>query len=160
MSGAFSGIGTAQIGMGGVYFKDGKYVVQVLRVFMLKSRNREDLFIVETVILWSTNLERPAGMKCSWVVNMKLDAALGNIKEFLAACNGADPRNESEVRLVFQDAQGRDTTEAMAELSVSPDNPLAGVQVCLDATTKEKKTKPGEVFTLHTWSPYKPQPAA
>ena len=160
MTSMFNGIGEATIGQGGTYFLDGHYSVELMRVFMLKTRDRKDLFIAECKILESDNEKRPVGSKASWCVNMGLDAALGNVKEFLAACYGADPRSPEQVKQAFTDQQGRDTTVATAEYSVSDANPMAGVKVRLEAFTKEKKTKKGEYFTVHVWSPYSAVPAA
>lgn len=151
--GLFDGIGQAQIGVGGVYFEPGEYEVEVVEVKAIMSRKRENLYIVAARILQSSNPDRPIGVKASWIVNMKQDAALGDIKGFLAACNGADASNEDEVARVLRDEQGNDLTEAMAEYSVHEDQPLAGVRLHL--ITFQRPTKAGGMFTIHNWSPSK-----
>lgn len=138
-SGLFTGANEAKVGGGGVYFLDGIYRVEVVRAFVMQSRKKEDLFIAEFKILESDNDARRAGMRCSWCVSLKQDAALGNIKGFVAAATDTDPEDDQE-----------DWEEAI-EMAVSKDNPLAGAIVDLEATTV--KTRAGNDFTKHTWSP-------
>lgn len=139
----FDGIEDAQVGQGGVYFLPGKYLVKVLKCITLKSRKREDLFIVECEILESDVPERKPGTKASWIVNFKQDAALGNIKGFIAAANGIDPGNESAVN--------EQVNMDICEYVVSDENPLAGTPVGLVCVNK--KTRAGSDFTLHMWEP-------
>jgi hypothetical protein len=136
--GKFSGVSGARVGGGGVYFLAGQYKVKVKKVFLMASRKREDLFIVETEILESDNEKRKVGMSCSWVVKMSQDAALGNIKGFVAACMGEDAEDENI------------DWESECECAVDDENPLAGTEVdleCVDITTRD-----GNPFTLHKWS--------
>ena len=142
--GLFSGIGDAQVGQGGVYFLPGEYVVEIIKCFTMRSRKREDLFIAECLIKESNNPERRPGSKASWVVNFKQDAALGNIKGFVAACSGISPSNQKAV-----DAE---VDEESCEYAVDDDNPLAGTLLSLSAVNKI--TRAGNDFTLHMWEPY------
>lgn len=130
-------------GGGGVYFLPGVYKVRVKKVHMLQSRKKDDLYIVEADILESNNSDRPPGSFASWLVNMKHDAALGNIKGFLAACNGIDAADQEKI--------DEEIDDDVADYSISEDNPLAGTEVELICTNI--KTKAGGDFTLHTWSP-------
>lgn len=160
--GLFDGIGEATIGKGGFYFQDGRYVVDIVRCFAQQDRHRQSMFIVEAAIVWSNNAERRPGMVPSWVVMMKWDAALGHVKGFLAACNGADPRDEDAVKACFTDARGQDITEAVAEFSVSNENPLAGTRLDLEVVSVLKKGKTGsdprnDYYSLHKWRPYDPE---
>ena len=141
--GLFTGIEDAQVGQGGVYFLEGKYLVEIVKVMTLNSRKKEDLFIVEAKILKSSNPERKVGITASWIVNLKHDAALGNIKGFVAAANGISPSDKEEV--------DRNVDEEAVEYACSEDNPLAGVQLdleCVQIKTREKRD-----FTLHKWNP-------
>lgn len=141
--GLFTGIEDAKISAGGVYFVEGLYRVEILKVTTLVSRTKENLFIVETEILSSTSSERKVGTSCSWVVNLKQDAALGNIKAFIAAANGIDPADAEQVK--------NEITEEVVEFACSEDNPLAGTELnleCVPIKTKAKKD-----FTLHKWTP-------
>jgi len=141
--GLFAGINEAKVGQGGVYFLEGIYRVEVLKCFTMTSRKREDLFIVEAKVVESDNDDRKPGMRCSWIVNMKHDAALGNIKGFIAAMNGIHPSDEEQV--------DEEVTEEAVEYTVSDDNPLAGMLVDLEAVAIT--TRAGNPFTLHKWSP-------
>lgn len=142
-SGMFKGVGSASVSQTGVYFIPGNYVVTIKKVFTMRSRKKDDLFIVEAVIDQSNVPERPHGSKASWVVNFKNDAALGNIKGFIAAVNGIDPSDEKAVN--------EQVDEDTCEYVVGDDNPLEGKQVNL--TCVNIKTKAGGDFTLHQWSP-------
>lgn len=154
----FKGIKDAKVGAGGVYFLARKgpnytdekpewlpafYKVKIKSVITMTSRKKDDLFIVEGQITESNCAERPVGQTASWVVNMKQDAALGNIKGFIAAVNGIDPANT--------DAVNENVTEEVCELAVSKEQPLADNEVKLECTMI--KTKENKDFTLHRWSP-------
>ncbi len=140
--GLFAGIGEAEVGGGGVYFLAGIYKVELVKVFAKKSRKGDDLFIVETKILESDNEERAVGSSCSWVVSLKHDAALGNIKGFIAAANGIDPGDKDQVNA--------EVNEDAVEMACSSDNPLEGTVLPLECN--QIKTRAGGDFTLHIWS--------
>lgn len=135
----YNGIEEARIGGQNVFFLDGVYEVEVLRCFDMKSRKKDDLFIVECKILSSTNPRRQAGTNASWVVNLKHEAALGNIKSFVAACNDIPTDDEERMK--------KEITAEVVEYCVSDDNPLEGTRVKLTATTIETRAK--TPFTLH-----------
>jgi hypothetical protein len=139
----FDGIEDAQVGQGGVYFLPGIYKVRILKCITLKSRKREDLFIVECEVIESDVPERKPGSKASWIVNFKQDAALGNIKGFIAAATGIDPGDTARVN--------EEVTLDVCEYAVSDENPLAGSVLGLVAVNK--KTRAGTDFTLHMWEP-------
>lgn len=139
--GLFKGIKDAKANQGGLYFLPGTYKVEILRVSTMTSRKREDLFIVECEILESDCPDRKPGMRPSWVVNLKQDAALGNIKGFVAAANGIDPSNSAEV--------DEHVDEDACEIACSTDNPLKGTVMGL--TCVNIKTREGNDFTLHKW---------
>jgi hypothetical protein len=135
--GKFTGIKTASVSGGGVYFLSGLYVIEVKKCMMINSRKREDLFIVECEIIESNNEKRPEGFSASWVVKMSQDAALGNIKGFICAA---------------YDCAESDVDEDACELIVDEANPLKGTILnleCVDITTRA-----GTPFTLHKWSKY------
>ena len=142
--GLFDGIENAPMGGNWVYFLPGKYRIKVIKCFTMRSRKRDDLFIVECEILESDCPERKIGMQASWCVNFKHDAALGNIKQFIAACNGIDPADEAAVNA--------EVSEEVCNYAVDEkDNPLAGIEVLLTAINT--KTKEKTDFTIHDWTP-------
>jgi hypothetical protein len=141
--GLFDGIENAPMGGNFVYFLPGKYRVKVIKCFTMRSRKRDDLFIVECEILASDCPDRKPGMQASWCVNFKHDAALGNIKQFIAACNSIDPADEVTVNA--------EVSEEVCDYTVSDDNPLAGIEVNLTAVNT--KTKEKKDFTIHDWTP-------
>lgn len=141
--GHFHGISNASISGNNVYFVEGQYKVRIERAFTMKSRKKADLAIVECTILESTTSARPAGSKASWVVNLSQDAALGNIKAFIAAANGINPSDEVRVQ--------EEVTEEVAEFAFSEANPLSGIVLALQCTNI--KTKSGNDFTKHFFEP-------
>lgn len=143
--GLFDGIGKVDATMSPIYFLPGSYVVEIVRCFCMQSRKKEDLFIAETTITESDNEERPAGTKASWCVNFKQDAALGNIKGFVAACNGIKPTNNKKVNA--------EITDEICDYAVDEkDNPLAGILLKLVCVNKVIE-KTGKDFTVHMWDP-------
>lgn len=141
--GRFTAINQAQVSAGGVYFLPGSYVTEILRVFVMKNWKGDEFFIAECKILDSDNSERPVGSKASMVVNMDNVSAMGNIKAFLAAASGIDPKNSVRVNA--------EITEEIAEIAVAEGNPFAGTVLELDA--RIVKTREGGDFTKHFWSP-------
>lgn len=133
----YSGMDDADVNNGGVYFTPGDYKVEVVKVFDIESRKRDDLFIVECVVLEASGegTKRP-GSKPSWVVNLKHDSALGNIKGFLIACLDCEP----------EEVGVNEVEEAVGE-----DNPMAGS--ILNLTVEQITTKAGHPFNVHRWSP-------
>jgi hypothetical protein len=148
-SSKYAGIKDAKANAGGMYFLANKggqpanYAVKVLRCVDMVSRKKDDLFIVECEITKSDCPERPVGMKPSWVVNLKQDAALGNIKGFIAAANDIDPSDSAAVDEAVD--------EEAVEMAVGTDQPLAGTE--LNLTCLMIKTREGGDFTLHKWYP-------
>jgi hypothetical protein len=156
--GFFKNIESAKVGLGGIYFLANKgeghtekepkwipasYDLEILKITTMTSRKKDDLFIVECKIIKSDCPERKAGISASWVVNLKQDAAMGNIKGFIAAANGIDPSDEEAVNEAV--------TEEVCELAVSNDQPLAGNKIHLECIMI--KTRENKDFTLHRWSP-------
>lgn len=132
--GMFDKIKEAQINEGGVYILPGIYRCQILACKQRQTRKGVNMIAVELRVIESTNPERPAGTDMSWVVTMDKDAALGNVKQFVATVM------ECEVKEV--DTPG-------TELIFSEANPLKGTMVRVSAVNK--KTKNGGDFTLVKW---------
>ncbi len=149
--GLFAGIDDAVVGSGGVYFQPGIYVVELLKVFAMRGRNKEDFFIAECRVVESDNEKHPVGHKASWVVKLSQDMAMPNIKGFIAAVNGIDPHDDETVN--------EEVDEAAVECAVSDDNPLAGVHVGLQTTIIQTK-KEKKDFTKHEWYPVDQPPVA
>src|SRR3990167_7677407 len=127
--GMFSRIEQARVSLGGSYLQgDAKYLVYVEACKAPDNRKKKDLYIVELAILESNHPTCKAGIRASWVCNLSdHEAALGNVKGFLAAALGcADDQID----------------EAGAEASVSAENPLRGrllqVEVVMVSTKKDK----------------------
>lgn len=144
--GYFGKMKEASMTGGGVYFLEGIYRVRLVKVHMYSGRKGDAFFIVEAEIIESNNPQRPVGMKCSQVIKMSQDAALGNIKAFLAAANGIDIDADGAMQVVQEEI-----TEEVAELAVHASNPLAGIELKLQCT--QIKTQAGNDFTRHDWRP-------
>lgn len=132
----FAGIGEASSTRGGNYFKPGLYAVRVRECKLITSRQKDDLFIVECEVLKSSHESIVEGSTASWIVNMKHDASLGNIKGFLAAA---------------LDCLEEEIDEEACELAISKENPLKNAEVDLECVLLT--TRKGGEFTKHMWSP-------
>lgn len=139
----FEHIEEAEVSFSGFYLERGTYVVEVKRCFLKKGRSGDTFFIVEMKVIESNNADRPADCSPSWLVKMSQDAALGNIKGFLAAVNGIDPTDKDAVKAAI--------TREVADLAVSDPDILAGVHVGVEV--EPVKTKKGTDFNKHYWSP-------
>ncbi|MHA1574437.1 MAG: hypothetical protein ACTSX8_10635 [Alphaproteobacteria bacterium] len=134
----FEGIGAAKVNQGGNYVLPGVYpLLFVNAVKKIVSQNtRDTLVVAELDILESRVDDRKVGSSMSWIVNLKHQPALGNLKGFLASVMDVDPE--------MVDSKG-------ADYAVSPENPLRGRLVKCEAigiTTKNK----GQPFTKANWS--------
>lgn len=129
--GVFDGLGKAEYFEGGKYVSPGVFLVEVKRVKQGLTRKKEPFFVVEMKTIESSSLkEHPLGTDMSWMVMLKHDAALGNIKHFLSVASGSPLTEVDE----------KDAEEAVAEA-----NPLAGVKLRISAVNV--KTRAGADFT-------------
>lgn len=168
MANPFAGLGDAKVTAGGIYFDvprdasgketgNGLYRVTITGCKVIQSmRSRETMFIVETNIVSSNVRARPAGMACSQVINLGNIMGLPNVKAFVAAASGVNPAAETvnqEVEKAWQEITGRKVTfEQIAEILVSPEQPLAGLDLKLE-TAIIKTVGKGQPFTKHFWYP-------
>jgi hypothetical protein len=129
-------VAAAKPSSGGVYWEPGKYLVQIDVVKVHEGRKGADFFVVEGDNLESSNPERPAGARCSWVFNTAQDAAPGNIKSFVAAALSCP---------------ADDVDDDVIEEVLSAENPLNGKIVRLQVVLTE--TKSGGEFSKHNWQP-------
>lgn len=132
--GYFNNIDKAKVSLGGAYLKpDATYLCSVAAVKMVRSRRGKDLYTVELEVLKSTHPEVRPGAKATWQANLSdHDAALGNVKLFLAAT----------VPCGFEEAD-----EGVADMSITPENPLRGRLITV--RTVNQKTLKGSDFTKH-----------
>ncbi len=133
--GRFAGVENAKVTEGGVYFLPGNYLVEILACKSGETRKKVPFFAVDTKIIESDNPSRPAGSNCSWFVGLDKDAALGNIRGFVAKAL------ESSIEEV---------NEAVCEIVVGKDQPCAGKKMHINAVNI--LTKAGKDFTKCNWS--------
>lgn len=137
----------ARVSGGGIYFLPGLYEVRIEACKIVGERGKK-YFLLETFILKSNNPERPAGSRCNWMVNLDLEAAPGNILGLMIAANGLDADSPKDAKAI-----GDEDWDAVAEEAVGGDNPLKGELLEIEAFYRDKKKKPGEVYTHMNWRP-------
>jgi hypothetical protein len=130
----FTGIDSARVSKGGIYFKPGVYLAKVLACKGFQNRQQIGTFVIECELLESSEPSLPPGTLVSQVIMLNKEPALGNIKAFIAAAMKDDAKN---------------VTEEMADLVASPGNPLKGIVLRVSASNI--KTKAGAPFTKLTW---------
>lgn len=135
----FAGIEDAKPNEGGNYILPGIYPVLYINACkQIKSQdNGDDLCIVELDIIDSKVEDREAGQSMSWIVNMKHQPALGNVKLFLSK---------------VMDCELEDITGNVADAAFSTNNPLGGRLIrceAIEITTRKK----GNAFTKCNWAP-------
>lgn len=125
------------------YFEPGKYVVEIDRVFLHEKRlGGGKLFIVETTVKESDNLNIKPGEQRNWVQRLDNDYAKPRIKSFIGAALGMCPRKQLEV------INTRINSE-ICNKAIGENNPLAGKKLSL--TCLNKVTKAGRNFTHPIW---------
>lgn len=148
----FAGAGNAKAS-GGVYFKPGKYVVELGKLSQGTARDRIDFAAIEARVI--DNDGNPSatseGTTAAQILKMRgdiLDTVLGNLKAFAGACLGiADVNN-------YVPEDGEDPEEFWVktlEFLFGPKQPMAGKRIQLNCVNKP--TKKGNDFTLHQWGP-------
>lgn len=124
------------------YLLDGQYCLRIEKCSMIKSRQKKTFFLVECVVEFSDNPERPMGMHITWMTNLDSDMGPVNTKRFLSAANGLDPSSpEAKTEI----------TGEVAKLAVSNEQPLRGTKVYAQA--QSVKTRDGGDFTDVRWEP-------
>lgn len=135
--GIFGGISEADSYQSGNYVIPGIFYFEIDALKHVEGRRGEQFFIAEVRTLYTTTSERPVGGSQSWIANLtKHDAALGNVKAFLAAA--------AKVPIEEVDEGG-------AEAAVSSENPFRGFLIKCEAI--EITTKAGRPFTKCNWYP-------
>jgi hypothetical protein len=104
---AYGGISEAKYSEGGVYVLPGRYRFKVLGCKHITTRKKQEAFVVELEVMESTNVERPVGSLCSWMVTLDKEPALGNIKAFIcvAVPCAEEQVNEQAVHLIIGEGQ-------------------------------------------------------
>ncbi len=118
-------------------------LLYVTALKMIENRKGIPMFIAEVDIIQSEGVvDRQAGTKMSWVVNMTNDAGPGDVKGFLAALWGL-PQEE--------------ITAEGAKAALDDNQPCAGRLIRLEASSVEMKTfdEKGNprLFTRCRWRP-------
>lgn len=132
--GMFDKIQEAKVTEGGVYILPGIYRCQILACKQFETRKKIGAVAVELRVLESSNPDRPIGSDMSWVATMDKDAAMGNIKQFVAAA----------MAIKFEEVDPAGT-----EMIFSKDNPLKGQIIRVSAYNKP--TQKGTDFTRVWW---------
>lgn len=155
----------AKVSGGGVYFTTGQYVVEIEAMKIVQTRQKKDLFVLETKILESTAPDRSPGTHCNWAVTLDLDAAPGNIKALLCAASGLDANGATDAAAI-----AAEDWDAVAELAVGDKNPFKGDKIRINAIMKLKKNRKPDpnktpatddaYFTLCIFSPVKSEEKA
>ena len=148
--GVFSNMRKVDPTQGGLYFKEGNYLVEILSCKLQESgRTKGKVFlIIETKVLESNNEEMKVGMEPSCVINMTGDNAdMGerNAKNFFMAAYSvfADANNEERPEV-------EDIDEEACDSAIGEEQPLVGLQVGVKAFDKKKKDSE-DVFTRINW---------
>lgn len=154
----FDGIENAAVSKSGQYFKEGSFEVELKEIKDQQSTASagKRFFIIETVVVSSTNPEVPVRSERSQVIPMGEQMSFPNVKAFIAAASGVDPNAEDvnqQVEAYWEKVCGNSVSfSGICELVCGPAQPLKGQRmklVCQQITTKAKKMP----FTKHLWTP-------
>lgn len=148
---------------GGTYMGVGLFEVEILNTHRkmaldknnFQNRNKE-LFIAEFKILSSNNPAHDVGSSSSWFCKDPSEGGSGDVKAFVLAAAGKDPRSvkdsdeaaQLQATLLAYAAMGE--AEAFKRLGI-PEDYFVGAKLRLE--TYIIKTKAMTDFTKHVWSP-------
>jgi hypothetical protein len=128
------------------YFEPGCYVVTIERVFLHEKRlGGGKLFIVETIVNESDNLNIKPGEQHNWAQSFAIPYALPRIKSFIGAAMGLCPQKQ------LKEINAK-VTEAVCNKAVGSENPLRSKKLKL--TCIGKTTSKGKLFVQHVWGPH------
>ena len=139
---------------GGIYFLSGDYEVEVNACKDIITQKNEEMFILETKIIESTNALLPEGTRPAWTQKFQGPAAQvapQNMKMLWCALmnlNIFDPKDAAAIAAITE-ADWR----AFATEAISDGQPLAGAR--LHVCAFKTKNKAGGEFTKHTFTPPK-----
>lgn len=152
----FAGMATAQMFGKGIFMGEGRFGVRT-KLIKLNEGHKGKSFIVEFEVLSSTNEKHAIGSSGSWVVKMDKPNAFSDIKGFVAALIGMDPKS---IRKPEEDPATHETLAKYAKAACDADfakkigeEPDFLIGVDLNLETVLKKTLAGKDFTVHNWSP-------
>lgn len=153
--GLFKGLNDAEAG-GSRHPKltDGSYELQIELTEVEKTRKTGDtLFAEYTITKTSDAAKNPIGSRRKWSQQLSADTALGNIKGFLYAVMGFDPKN-------VEDKDGCANIDKQAETIMEKaiaENTFKGEKLGVDVVTVQTQPKPGAPngfpFARHTFRP-------
>ena len=146
---------------GGIYFRTGDYEVEVNACKDIITQKNEEMFILETKVIESTNPLLPEGSRPAWTQKFQGDAAVmapQNMKMLWCALmnlNLFDPKDAAAIAAIEEK-----DWKAFASEAISDGQPLSGVRLHVEAvaTFSKKQTAEfpnGKPFTKHTFTPPK-----
>lgn len=158
---ADQGMNKRKGGEGGIYFKPGWYLVEILRCKQGRthaSKGSKPFFAVDFNIIESDNPERRPGTPVGFMVTVDKwpDLAYGNIADFMRAalCAKLAEETKGEVILDPLKVAGTDDdpleNDATADKFGTENDESIGVKLRVFAFEKEKAQSEG-VFTHHRW---------
>jgi hypothetical protein len=123
------------------YLLEGQYVVEIDVIKTIDGRNDKLYYCTEFTIIESTNEQRPAGMRCSWLTDMGKDMGPINAKRFIGAVAGYTTTEEMNANV----------TGEVCLLAASEENPCKGCRVHVQVTMVKTKTEKKD-FSEHRWT--------
>lgn len=149
----FAGVNSAPTTTQGSYLEPGRYKLKIGKCIYKKLFKGGDAFIVETTVVESSNPAIPVGGARTWLQKNN-ESFKASVKLFCYAACGFDVRDEKQEKAI-KDLEQHTETILMKAIT---DNALAGREVYVDVTAKDKKQSEG-TFNLHTFSPAQPPKA-
>lgn len=135
----------------GYYYLPGVYESEITAVKKIKTRSKGEMVVVETLILESSNPDRPVGGRPSWTQLLEgkaIDVAPMNIKMFLTAAAGLNIFDQKDAKTI-----AAFDWDSFGDTALSEDNPLKGCRVHIEVVNT--KNKAGGDFSKHTFTPAK-----
>ena len=143
----FKGLEQAEVYESGVFMLPGLYLLKVAAIRLVASTKDEGryFFVVEFVVLQSTNADRPEGMTVTWMVDMsKPKTALSNVQAFL---RGISPTASKSM-----------LTPSLIEKLCDEAQPAKGNNIKAEAFIIQ--TRAGNDFTKIRWTAFAEAPVA
>jgi hypothetical protein len=143
-------INNAEGSKGGEYLLPGNYVVQIQRCKEFTTREKDEAFIAELLVIESDNEKMPPGKKPALFIKelpKYPELYLGNVADFIRAGLASMAEQHGEECPETEEIQ---LTKELGLSVTGTDNLLAGVY--LTAYAFNKPTREGKDFTRINWS--------
>jgi hypothetical protein len=152
--GLFDGIDKARITEGGNYLKEGEFELEVTKALQGTTRKNIGFMAVQMKVLGTSTDKHKIGEIVDWYNAADKEGFLGNAKEWAKACLlNLLPPGEVLDEATIDEPTLNSLLDKNGEM-------VQGMKLRVRVVLKPIKSKPGQFFSRHYWTPGQSAPVA